>query len=234
MHRMRQQKLSAGFCGWYSNVQTSKKQRAIVTRVVQRMQRRTIAGALDAWVKHVAALKMHAATQAGNERRLELAVARIRALAVHRALRSWAAWAYTAKAHRVIVQRVLARLHQRQLSVPFWSWHESVQTSKRQRYVCERAVLRMGMQLLAAALDAWHEQVRTVIGNRVKIGRLVARLEAGAVRSGWTAWVVWVAEERQGRLNALVRTCRTRQPLAWLHSVLTALRGLRDSHAVRA
>ena len=44
-----------------------------------------------------------------NVRRAVACQTRTRALAVHWALRAWAAWAYAAKARRITVQRVLAR-----------------------------------------------------------------------------------------------------------------------------
>ena len=146
---------------WHQLVQEKQVSKAIMYKVVVRLNQRCAAGAFDTWSQWAEALKT-------NRQTLAICLKRMTRKALHSAFAAWSAFTSDVVCTRVVVRKCLSRLMKRALFSSFCAWRMTCVDRKQMRVVLTRVVVRMQRLALRIALDAWRamHQQRIVVKNR--------------------------------------------------------------------
>ena len=211
--RLRQNAVSACLLAWRASTAERKRTRTVMGKLVKGWLQRDVASAFVSWV----ALAEDARGQRKAEERQSEAVLSMvkRALGkgLARVFESWSDHVAALRRYRLVMEKVVRRLRNRQTLRAFSTWLAGVgqalalrKREEKQRQVVSAAVARMRNGVVAAALAAWASKVDE--GRRMReVGRRVVRRLACRVL--WEAFEAW-RSDLESRLGAKAEQERQR------------------------
>merc|ERR1712091_245308 len=202
LQRMRQAGLAAAWSAWHSFYATLKHQRLVVQKCLGRITNRALAQAFEQWLETTAEQR---AEESEAQRREQVALQLLKRLmnaGLAKTFNQWAAWAEEQRRQKVVVQRCLQKMLQRELAAGFWEWFEVVGDLKRQRAVVGRVVEKMRRRCLFSCWECWLQSIfDSVQDSRLEVlqrkeaerqEQLMKKVVARALKSKFCqAWRLW-------------------------------------------
>ena len=212
---------------WFSAVDASLQQAAVLGRLVVRMKQLAVSSALGRWVEfagsckkarrclaqamlsglsrsfeqwreHSSCVKHEAAAEAERQRKLQGIVGR---WTLGQVSKCFAGWRAGHVQHRKL-QRLLLRLRQGEIAGAFCGWRERVRDRRRQTSVAKRVLARLIKRALVQSFDGLVENVASCKRGRRAVLRLL-HMRVGSVLETWSMWAVEQRSVRR-RLDKIV------------------------------
>ena len=235
LQRMRQAGLAAAWAAWHDFYATLKHQRLVVQKCLGRITNRALAQAFEQWLETAAEQR---AEEAEGQRREQVGLQLLKRLmnaGLSKTFNQWAAWAAECHRQKVVVQRCVQKMLQRELAAGFWEWHEAVDDLKRQRLLVARVVAKIGRRSLILCWDSWLQvtfdsvqeselekmRAQEALRQEQLMAKVLKRAQKSKLFQAWGRWlenVLAVRHERELLQRVLVRManrCLSASFAAW-------------------
>jgi len=202
MKRLEMGGLCAAFEGWCDAVATVREHRAVVSRVLARMQHMAQASALVRWSEHT---KFIVRSRSIVQRLL----CRWMMQSVSRAFAAWQSWVSEKARQQRVLSKVLSRLEHGGLASAFGGWHDAVLVVRSHRNVLLRFVQRMALQSVSRAFNRWFDfsaEMRRARG-------VLLDLQNMWINFCWSGWVdavhLWKVERARAENEAALAAAKS-------------------------
>ena len=201
LRKILNRRLHAAFASWQARWAEKRRQKWLMWRTINTLQRRFICGAFAAWSHHCS-----------ETRRLTFAarrvIQRIRHQCLCAAMDRWSKHAKGLARQKLVVQRVVSRIKLRGYARAFERWTCFAQETARMHHVIQKVVLRLKRLQLSRVWGGWISSVAEGLRLRHAATCVVKALQHGVLSSAMAAWSDWAYSTKRavGAAKVLAKT----------------------------
>jgi len=209
LRRMFNQAQAGALERWRTNVSDLARQRKLMARIVQRMQKRGVVLALHLWHSNVVSTLQKRAEEKRRNAVMQRVVTRMLHVAVAASFSRWFDHVRELRRQRDIMERVALQMKNADMFAALQRWRENFTEEKAMVTKSTKVVLRWKLQAVVRCLEAWRKLTAEEVRKRYLMGRILARMFHKSLSFAMELWQLAVKEKLQARREDEVQHLRS-------------------------